>query len=73
MMNSGVALVTGVPRSYENALRQDPAVRLCSGPYGDPGGLGVPYERGTPVLVIRPGRGAKHVGCDSLLERRPAV
>jgi len=28
---------------------EDPAVGLCLGPYGGPRGVGVSYERGTPV------------------------
>jgi len=28
---------------------QDPTVALCLGNYGDPRGVGVSYERGTPV------------------------
>jgi len=30
-------------------ILQDPTVRLCLGTYGDPMGVGVSYERGTPV------------------------
>ena len=29
--------------------REDPAVDLCLRTYGDPKGVGVSYERGTPV------------------------
>ena len=39
---------TKVPRSYETAPPQDPAVALCLGTYGGPRGVGVSYERGTP-------------------------
>ena len=40
---------TGVPRSYERPPTQDPVVALCIGTYGDPRGMGVSHERGTPV------------------------
>ena len=39
----------GVPRSKEPPPPLDPAVALWLGTYGDPGGLGGFYERGTPV------------------------
>ena len=42
---------TGVPRSQEPPPPQDPTVALCLGTYGDPRGVGVSYERGTPVLA----------------------
>ena len=38
---------TGVPHLQENA--PDPSVRLCLGSWGDPRGVGVLNERGTPV------------------------
>ena len=31
--------------------KDDPTVALCLGAYGDPGGVGVSYERGAPVEV----------------------
>ena len=31
---------------------QDPTVALCLGTYGDPMGVGVSHERGTPVISI---------------------
>ena len=41
---------TGVHRSEETALPQDPTVGLCPGPYnGSKGGGAVSYERDTPV------------------------
>jgi hypothetical protein len=36
-------------RSYETPSPQDPAVALNLGSYDDPRGVGVSYERGTPV------------------------
>ena len=44
-------LRTGIPRSYETPPPQDPAVAVCLGACGDPRGVGVSYERGTPVGV----------------------
>ena len=38
----------GVPRSQEIAPPLDPAVGLCVGTYGAPGGGAFSYERGTP-------------------------
>ena len=40
---------TGVPRSQENALPQDPAVGSSLGPYDGPRGGTVSHERGTPA------------------------
>ena len=38
---------------------QDPTVALCPGTCGDPRGVGVSYERGTPVFIsFSPCRGA---------------
>ena len=39
----------GVPRSQETASPNDPTLALCLGTYGDPRGVGVSYERGTPI------------------------
>ena len=44
---------TGVPRSYEIPPPQDPTVALCLGTCGDPRGVGVCYEQGTPVKTTR--------------------
>ena len=41
--------VTGVPRTSETAPSWDPSEGLCLGPYGDPRGGILSYERGTPV------------------------
>ena len=40
---------TGVSRLQENAPPYDPTVALGLQTYGGPMGLGVSYERGTPV------------------------
>ena len=40
---------TRAPRSYNPPPRRNPTVALCLGIYGDPMGLAVSYERGTPV------------------------
>ena len=37
-----------------NQLHLGPTVGLCIGSYGDPGGAGVSYERGTPVWLGTP-------------------
>ena len=42
---------TEVPGSKETATSEDPAVDLFLRTYGDPRGVGVSYERGTPVLA----------------------
>ena len=51
----------GVPRSCETPTPQDPTVGLCLRHYGDPKGVSVSYERGTPVKGTRlpgyPGKG----------------
>ena len=39
----------GVPRSKKISPPSDPEVALCLGTYGDPMGVGVPYEPGTSV------------------------
>ena len=39
-----------------NTSLQDPAVALCLGTYGDPGGVGVSHGQGTPVRAERVGR-----------------
>ena len=31
---------------------KDPTGGLCPGTYGDPRGVGVSYERGTPLLIV---------------------
>ena len=51
-----IASPTGVPRSLETVSPSDPAVGLCLGPYGGPGGGSISYERGTPVLDSIPQR-----------------
>ena len=43
-------LNTGVPRSYEPPPPVEPYSSLMPRIYGDPMGVGVSYERGTPVL-----------------------
>ena len=42
----------GVPRSKEGASPWHPLLGLCLEPYGGPGGVALPYERGTPVLNV---------------------
>jgi hypothetical protein len=42
----------GVPRSSELPHPQEPTVALFLGTYGDPRGVGISCERGTPVLPI---------------------
>ena len=44
---------TGVPGSYAKTSTQDPSVALCIGTYDVPTGVGVSYERGTPVPAVR--------------------
>ena len=42
---------TEVPRSSETNTPKDPTVDLCLRPLGDPAGVGVSCERGTPVCT----------------------
>ena len=42
-------LGTGLHRSSERTAPQVPTVALCLETYGDPKGVGVPYEQGTPA------------------------
>ena len=51
----GTSLIINIPP-------QDPTVALCLGTYGSPRGVGVSYERGTPVCFASEGLG--------LVERR---
>ena len=44
---------TGLPRSLKMPLPQEPTVALCLGTYGDSRGVGVSYERGTPVVRLQ--------------------
>jgi len=46
--------LTGVLRSYETPPPYDPTVALCLGTFGDPRGVGVSDERGTPLTVSLP-------------------
>jgi len=40
--------IQGYIAHNKHFLPQDPAVALCLGTYGDPMGMGISYERGTP-------------------------
>ena len=50
----GASYSEGVQRclAHKNPPRVNPTVALCLGTYGDPGGVGVSYERGTPVGLL---------------------
>ena len=43
---------TGVPRPLEPPPPYDPTAAVCPETYGGPVGLGISYERGTPVLML---------------------
>jgi len=45
------AVLTGAPHSQETAPPLDSTFGPCLGPYGGLRGVGVSYERGTPVAV----------------------
>ena len=45
----GLGTRTGVPRSYKKKPPSDPTVAPCLGTYDDPRGVGVSFERSTPV------------------------
>ena len=47
----------------ETPTPSDPTVAPCLGTYGDPRGVGVSYERGTPVTSEEDGKG-RVVGVD---------
>ena len=47
-MEARAADPAAVPRDGGPAAPEDPTVALCLGTYGDPRGVGVSYERGTP-------------------------
>jgi hypothetical protein len=44
---------TRVPRLSETLPPEDPTAGICLGTYGGLMGLGVSYERGTPVTGVR--------------------
>jgi len=62
-MGFAVRVVQGLLAHKTPPPPLDPTVALCLGTYGDPMGVGVSYERGTPVHLAEVGVRKKNEGC----------
>ena len=70
-MQGGVRDLQGYLAHKKHPPPLDPEVALCLGTYGDPRGVGVSYERGTPVKHRVSGR--VHALVEELSERDPSM